>query len=752
MQNIVLTKVIFFIMNNWYRHLKITASIAAALLSLSPVCMAGPAIRSVFMLTQPDGTTFSARLRGDEFMKILTTADGCAISQDEEGWYRYASYADDGTKTMTDYKVGKDTPVGVLAQSRIIPYRTLTEIASVSRMEYGPAVREQSLMARTRAAAGIATKSQDQVTEKHGIVILAQFSDLQFQSGHTRASFVSLLTQQGYSLDGADGSAMDYFNDQFSGYFTFSFDVSDIVTLSHGYAYYGQNVGSDGQDARPAEMVSEACRLADSQIDFSKYDDDGDGEVDNVFIFFAGGDEAEGAGENHIWSHAWYVKDGAGITLELDGKKINRYACTAELRRTGEGNSYTLAGIGTFCHEFSHTLGLSDYYDTDYEGSGGMSDAMWGSTALMDAGNSNNNGNTPPNFSAAERDELGIYEPEILTAGTHVLEPVNIEGKYYKMETGTDGEYFLFECRAEEGWDRYIGGSGLLIYHIDKSGNASGYSQSAGRELTARERWDKYEVNCNPDHQCADLIEALSTAGNVSQVFFPYSTGSSDINAFTPLTDPAFVFWDNSQSPLAITSIERSGDNIILTVNEFTGEIQAPSNVSSQIYQDAAIITWEASSEYDGTGKIRWKKSSGEEDFTTVEVEPYDEGKYSCTIDGLTPLTPYKCEIFFESEEVESKSVACNFTTKSPRDKNYPFIYLYYMKRNDDGTFPSGSKFPLRMYNAYTAEKIVWYMDGKEISVDGSGFYTPSASGELKAEIFYEDGSKSIVTKTITIK
>ena len=118
------------------------------------------------------------------------------------------------------------------------------------------------------------------------------------------------MNEEGYSDNGATGSAMDYFNDQFGGQCTFTFEVSDIVTLSNGYAYYGAN-GKDGSDIRAAEMVKEACKLADGTVDFSQFDDDGNGEVDNVFVFFAGGDEAEYAGDNHIWSHAWYLIDGA---------------------------------------------------------------------------------------------------------------------------------------------------------------------------------------------------------------------------------------------------------------------------------------------------------------------------------------------------------------------------------------------------------------------------------------------------------
>lgn len=707
---------------------------------------AAPATKKEFYLYQPDGTQVKARLTGDEFMRILTTADGYTIKQGPDKWYYYACYGEDGTLTLTEYRAGQDAPSAIKARSRMIPYSALSAAAAKKRaLAAGAEDGRGSILARTKAARGLPTKSSGTVSEKHGIVILAQFQDVRFQSSHTRETFVSLLTEEGYSHNGATGSAIDYFNEQFDGQFSFSFDVSDIVTLPNNCAYYGAN-NSSNDDSAPAEMIEDACRLADQQIDFSRYDDDGDGEVDNVFVFFAGGDEAEGAGEDRIWSHAWYLKDGAGITLTLDGMKINRYACTSELHRSGT-NSYTLTGIGTFCHEFSHTLGLGDYYDTDYEKSGGQADAMWGSTALMDSGNQNNEGNTPPNLNAVDRDALGISEPVTLTAGTHTLTPIDVDGTYYRMDTDKENEYFLFECRRAEGWDRYIGGSGLLIYHIDKSTNNAGYSEASGANLTAKRRWDRNEINCNPSHQCADLVEAYPSAGNVAQVFFPYVTSSSEYSSFTPDTDPSFTFWSTEKSPLAITAIERSGDNIILTVYEYD-EAPVPVSVKADVFQDAAIISWNSSSEYTGPATLTWKPSSGGEE-TTVEISSsYSPGKYACTIEGLSPRTPYKVKIKFGTGTDEEY----NFTTKSPKDYNYPFIYLYYVQKNSDGTYPAGSLFPLRLYNAYDAEEIEWFYDGQPVSTGENGYFTPGASGEMKAVVHYQDGSKAIVTRQITIE
>ena len=140
------------------------------------------------------------------------------------------------------------------------------------------------------------------------------------------------------------------------------------------------------------------------------------------------------------------------------------------------------------------------------------------------------------------------------------------------------------------------------------------------------------------------------------------------------------------------------------------------------------------------------------QEMETREAIEYEPGKFSCTFENLTPAMLYKvkiCSYVGDSKEDETET---DIKTSSKRTTVYPFIYLYNVTRNDDGTFPRGSKFPLRLFNAYDAEEIVWTMDGKEIATDGSGYYTPESSGTMQAEIYYEDGSTSIVRKVITLK
>ena len=551
-------------------------------------------------------------------------------------------------------------------------------------------------------------------------------------------------------MNNASGSAKEYFGAQFGGSVDFEFSVSDIVTLSQDLAYYGGNTSvAKGveSDKNPEEMVIEACRLVDPHIDFSLYDDDGDGEVDNVFVFFAGGDEAEGAGDDCIWSHAWYIKDGAGRNLVLDGKTINRYACTSEMTRYQDASGkivQRLAGIGSFCHEYSHTLGLPDMYDTDYEASGGQADALWVSTSLMDGGNYNNLGSVPPNFNALEREILGLSEPVVIErGGVYRLEPVDKGGQCYRINTEEDDEYYLLECRSGAGWDAYVGGKGLLLYHIDKTQRSSGYSDSYGKDITADMRWTLYnEVNCRPDHQCADLIEAIPGASNVRNVFYP-------VYGVTDIDEESFTSWSGEVGRFAITGIRMEGENVVFNVIGGDEEVPPlPVSIGCEKFQDAAIITFESNRIYDGEATISWGVTG--KDVQTLNVASYEPGKYAVVLDGLTPRTSYTVTISFVLNDVAGKEGTVSFMTNSDNG-GYPYIYLKNVKRNPDGTFPMGSRLPLRIYNAIGARDILWTFNGGWICPDKSGYYKVRKDGELKAVISWEDGSKDVLVKEIKI-
>lgn len=543
------------------------------------------------------------------------------------------------------------------------------------------------------------------------VVIPAQFSDKEF-----------VCTPQ--ELHAKLGETRTYFNEQFAGEKEFQIDLGPVVTLSRPMSYYGANY-PDRKDVLLHEAVREACLLSDSQLEFSE----------NVVILFAGMSEADGASADHIWPQQAKLSD-YGKTLTLDGKTIDSYSVATELS-SDNGENPRPSGIGPLCHELAHGFGLYDLYDTDGDSSGGESKGLW-DTALMDRGSRNNSGNTPPHFNALDLDLLEIGKCDTLTVGSYKLEPINKSKRYLKALTGTEGEYFLIECRENTGRDAYIGGSGMLIYHIDRSSNNAGYSDILGRELTAAERWSLSQINNRPDRECARIITAIPDASNAQEIFFPQPGHDS----FGSDTSPAFRAWDGSSFELALTEIKKNSDGSV------SFEVIRPIEIiHSEIFQDAMILQWQISESFKSILGYEIEWTDGEQ----VWNESIDSSARSYTITGLRPQKAYKFKLTLRASEQNQYSCGQNFITKYYRDDTYPYIYLNSTERKADGRFVLGSKIPLRVFNARGVHEVKWYFNNKPISAGKDGYYTVTSEGTLKAEISYRDGESEIIIKKIQL-
>ena len=340
---------------------------------------------------------------------------------------------------------------------------------------------------RAKQLASGQTKSQELVSR--GLLILVEFSDLPLADGNTKEAFDSLANADNYTYNGAYGSCKKYYQDQSNGKYTPHFDVIGPVVLPQTQAFYGTDTAIEGDDRYIADFVIDACKGAQQLgVDISNYDQDNDGNVDLVYILYAGHSQADGGAASCIWPHAWdmqsalyfgnthqteyYVKTNtAGEIISqnlpvMNGKTVMRYACSNELIYSSNNRT----SIGTICHEFGHVLGLADLYRTD----GVASKEVPGSWALMSNGNYLNNGNTPPNLSVWEKYFLGWIEPEMLATSRNIAMPA--DGKTYFMlnrtntiaEEGplsTDTVYY-FENRQKSGWDEYLPGWGMLVWRI----------------------------------------------------------------------------------------------------------------------------------------------------------------------------------------------------------------------------------------------------------------------------------------------
>lgn len=304
---------------------------------------------------------------------------------------------------------------------------------------------------------------------QRSVAILVEFPEMQrhpqgrrFQSKAPRDLFDRLLNADNYSDDGATGSVRQYFLDSSNGVFDLTFDVFGPVMLSNDVSYYCEELNS-------WEMVEEACRVVDGEVNFADYDRDFDGVIDNVYIFYAGPGGATGGDPSDcIWQHASDVELLSGRQFTFDGVRLNHYACSNEYRDvtdplTGSVTRQT-EGIGTVCHEFSHVLGLPDLYDVNY--SGHSSPGVWD---VMDTGCHLNESRTPAAYSALDRMLLGWLEPETIGDAPRTLSLPSIctSNKAYRIPTSNPDEFFLLENRQQSGWDAALPGHGMLLWRIN---------------------------------------------------------------------------------------------------------------------------------------------------------------------------------------------------------------------------------------------------------------------------------------------
>ena len=437
-----------------------------------------PARRDTLRVTLPDGTTVLARAVGDEFSHYLVNVEtGEVISQNK------------GSK--------------LAAQKRA------------------------SAELRRKARANKMRKVAGYKGSKKGLIILVQFQDVKFQSGHTQALFNDFANKVGYSESGAIGSVHDYFYDQSYGQFDLTFDVIGPVTVSENSSYYGAN-DKTGNDMYPATMVIEACKLANPSVNFKDYDWDGDGEVDQVYVMYAGRNESSTMKSTDIWPHEFWLSeakrygDGTGA-LYLDGVTIDTYACSGELNgATGT----RVSGIGACCHEFSHCLGLPDFYDTTVSGSNfGMSN--W---SLMDYGSYNESQAVPCGYTCYERWFCGWLTPTVLDEGCTVTDMpalVDEAAGYIIYNENHPDEFYTLENRQKKSWDRGLDGHGMLVVHVD-------YDEDA---------WWENTVNDDASHQRCTPICADNIASDYTLSGDPYP-GTSGNTALTNTTKPAATLFN----------------------------------------------------------------------------------------------------------------------------------------------------------------------------------------------------------------
>jgi len=459
----------------------------------------------------PDGSEITVLLRGDEFFKYELSTDGYLISKSDKGFYEYARMLPEGVIMTTGIRA--HNPDQRTADERRLlttfqPHPDMTRVNIQRRIAKAAQLNESITSNRTFPRTG----------SPKSIVILVNFSDVAFVTPNPKNAFSNLLNEPGYSANGGTGSAKDYFKTASFGVSSPDFVVVGPYTLPNSRSFYGEN-NNDGDDKNPRQMVVDACRAAHADgVNFSVYDTDLDGVVDNVFIYYAGHNEAEGGPKESVWPHRWALS----TPLNLNNVLISGYACTSELRGSTGSN---MCGIGTFVHEFGHVYGLPDYYATN----GGTHHTLsnWN---VMDGGAYLNNGRTPPTYSLYDRFQLGWILPTLLKSPLDVsLAGLQATNKGFIItQTGNHNmngvspnptEFFTLENRQKTGWDTFLPNSGMLITRINFNSTT----------------WRNNGPNNDASLMGVDIIEADGIA-NTSTLAGDVFPGNRDIRSYSPVS------------------------------------------------------------------------------------------------------------------------------------------------------------------------------------------------------------------------
>ena len=418
-----------------------------------------PAYPNPINYTQPDGSKITIQLRGDERINWSETLDGFTLLRNSERFFEYA----------TLNEIGDLVPSGIRVND--IAQRTNEEHSFLRGIPRGLMFSEEQIEIKFQLS-GIKNdflyqakaEGQQRVVGSVRIpIILVGFSNRPF----TRPAndFYMLLNQLGYSIGGVTGSVRDYFLDISYNQLDLQAEIFGPFTLPGTASAYANQGGS------PQLMATLAVDSAYLRggADFSTFHHRtvaGVPTLSAVHIIFAGhGAETGIDPTQHVWSHA----SSLSTPRTYNGIRIVRYSCSPEFRGPSGQN---LTHIGVIAHELGHSLfGWPDSYSVVDNPANRCIDL--GDWCLMASGPWNNGGATPPRPSAWFVVDAG-WVPEItLTTPQNVTipNPLN-EGRVYRINTATTNEYFLLENRQRAGWDAFVPGSGMLIYHVDRTPGA----------------------------------------------------------------------------------------------------------------------------------------------------------------------------------------------------------------------------------------------------------------------------------------
>ncbi len=606
-------------------------AVIALMVFISINSFAIPALQKKQTIKQINGKELTFTIKGDESVNWALSIDSYTLIHNREGNFVYAQLSENGDLVPSNFLAVNPE------------HRTEEEKTFLSTLPYNLFFSENQIKEMKEnfklSANGSNTDKFPTVGQTKLLVILVEFSDKAFTFPQT--NFDNMCNQIGYNYNGATGSAKEYFYDNSSGRMDAEFDVVGPVTLPNTSLYYA---GNSMQNM--SAFVNTAITLADPLVDYADYDNDNDGVVDNVHFIFAGTPKSSTGNNDEIWPHASRFYQ-AGLK---DQRQFRRYSCSAEKR-----SSVSMDGIGTLCHETSHIFGLPDFYDTDYQGSGGemVHPETWD---IMASGGYNNNSNTPPYYHAYERELVNWGSPITLNANTDCILPALKDTMVaYKIYLSAN-EFLMLEHRKKEKWDAYVPTQGLLIIHADQN------------------RLDLWpggnNINVDPNDKGLFIKTATGNASDnqTANAVFPGNVNNTLITAYTnpaislkngtivnnkPISHIRYIN-DSTMSFKFMSDIPQTKNNGVISssINAISADVKG-----AIIYSGASATIIEKGFYYHTSA------DSVNETYGTKVLATSNDSLINTTLTSLSPSTMYFYRPFASTQSGTDLGEIMNLTT-----------------------------------------------------------------------------------------
>lgn len=591
-----------------------------------------PAHPGTVKVQQPDGSYITLRLVGDEWLSFNTTADGYSVVKDQRGYYVYAEQKDG--RLQPTARVAHDE-----SERSADEQAFLAGVKKYQAPEMDAKVAEMKTLVETAGAQRRAQGNRATNYSKFkGLIVLVQFNDKEFSRPDYKDIITDMVNKEDYSgFDGTKmtGSVRDYFSDNSGGKFKPQFDIAGPYTVD--FSQYDPESTSNAK-----KIILAAVDSADADVNYKDYDGDNDGIVDLVFFVIAGnGANYVGNDKNLWWPHRSVIVD-QNRYVYRDGVRLWDYASATELAGvTSKPSSVYIDGIGTICHEFSHVLGLPDFYDSNYEEDGqSITPDEW---SVMDQGCYLNKGYTPVGYSLYERYSVGFTdEPQKIEAeGSYQLEPLHTSYTGLRIDSPVKNEFFLLENRQNGSykWDAYLPGSGMLVYRVD---------------LSNKQVWYDNKVNAYAERNYYELVRARGQekiTSNITSTNYDPFPGRGNVTTLHNGTKPANLkTWSGKATKWGLFNIKMANGVVsfeiqdALTLNNLTLPETAEVGVSLTLQLTALLEPDYA------VAKLTWKSSNDK--IATVDANGLVEGVGEGT-----------CDITVTSDN--GKTATCKVTVKN---------------------------------------------------------------------------------------